>query len=87
MSVVMRAVLPWLAVFCLALYVAPGVMASSVLDHGDEVESTSLWSFLSDFVAHSDSDEEDDVESDSSSHSDSSSDSDSSSHSDDGEGA
>ncbi len=65
MRVVVRTIFPWLAVLCLALQVAPGVMASSALDEADEVASTSLWPFDGDFVAHGDSDGESDVESDS----------------------
>ncbi len=46
--------------------------ASSALDEGDEVGSTSLWPFEGDFVAHGvDSDEESDAESDAESDTDS----------------
>ena len=39
--------------------------ASSALDEGDEVASTSLWPFEGDFVAHGvDSDEESDTDTD-----------------------
>lgn len=49
----------------LALQVVPGMRASSALDEGDEVASTSLWPFEGDFVAHGvDSGEESDAESD-----------------------
>ncbi len=80
---VVRTIFSWLAVLCLALQVAPGVMASSALDEGDEVASTSVWPFEGDFVAHvSDSDGESDAESDTDSESDSASDSGSDSESD-----
>ncbi len=78
MRVVVRTIFPWLAVLCLALQVAPGVMASSALDEGEEVASTSLWPFDGDFVVHGDdSDGESDAESDADSASDSESDSES----------
>lgn len=49
----------------LALQVVPGMRASSALDEGDEVASTSLWPFEGDFVAHGvDSGEESDTDTD-----------------------
>ncbi len=65
MSVVARTIFSWLAVLCLVLQVAPGVMASSLLDEADEVASSSLWPFEGVLVAHGGDSESDDSDSES----------------------